>query len=171
MRIHPTTTPAWRSYENLPHVYLGSHSSTGKRSRTNRQRAAAVRDDQRMSACADHTSVKRELLKGQKRPTICGLLRACLLLRGYQVIRPVPRALVCQFVVRSQIPVAGCRCGEVFSFSALRKLHGAVSLFAFLLGVVLLLAALLFLLVCVAFVLCSCHACIAVLWQPHALAA
>jgi len=27
-------------------------------------------------ACADHTSVKRDLLKRQKRPTVCGLLRA-----------------------------------------------------------------------------------------------
>ena len=29
------------------------------------------------TACADQTSVKRELLEGQKRPSICGLLRAC----------------------------------------------------------------------------------------------
>jgi hypothetical protein len=28
-------------------------------------------------ACADQSSVKRDLLHGQKRPTICGLLRAC----------------------------------------------------------------------------------------------
>ena len=30
------------------------------------------------AACAEQTSVKRDPLQGQKRPTICGLLRACL---------------------------------------------------------------------------------------------
>ena len=35
---------------------------------------------------ADRTSVKRDLLEGQKRPTICGLLRACPL------NLPLPRA-------------------------------------------------------------------------------
>jgi hypothetical protein len=28
--------------------------------------------------CVDQTSVRRELLQGQKRPTMCGLLRACI---------------------------------------------------------------------------------------------